>query len=625
MNQIKIIEKVGSSLSLIKQVLYMDNKPTADLQLIRFKNDLIFNNQSAALVTMVGVIALLIFSFRNVVPSNTLYVWSAVCSGSYLLRYFIVLRYQAADEKSKGLPIWRRRFMQSVVLSGAIWGSASLFIYPAESIAHQTILLLVISLLAVATTVTHSAYRGLSQIFVVCSMLPFIVRLLFSAEQHHITMAIFMLLLFVMLLGTAKNLRNAILKVYSLTVEKSDLAEALRKRNDDLIILNKNLGKARDDAEEASRAKSLFLANMSHEIRTPMHGLLGMVQVLENTSIDEQQRHYLLTLERSGKTLLSLLDDVLDLSKIESGEFALQPVLFEPKSWLNDIEMIVEPLFDGSDVEFRCEVATDLPEVLMADQTRLTQIIINLVGNAAKFTRKGNVTLYVGGADVGNNQYKLEIEVNDTGMGIPNEKLGEIFESFHQIKAERIYNKGVGLGLAISHKLAEMMGSRLWVKSTENEGSRFGLEITLPVADGKLERTTIITEVDELAPLSLLLVDDDPVSRLAVSTLLSQHRHDVSTASDGREGIELLRGKAFDVVLMDVHMPVLDGVGAVREIRADGDKQISTTPVIGMTASIMRNEKSEYYEAGMNAVIEKPVIFSKLEKVLKDIVDNSDK
>ncbi len=301
----------------------MRNNVASEANLIRFQNDLIFQNQASALVAMFGVIALLLYSFHGIVSAGMLYLWVSVCIASYLARYLIFRAYRLADDAVKPLPVWQRRFTISVAVSGLVWGSAAVLIYPVGSVTHQTVLLLIVATLGVATTVTHSAYRGVSQIFVLCSLVPIIARLFIQADTAYSAMGALLLLLLV-LLGAGKNLHLATIRVFNLTNEKNQLVETLSQRNDELSTLNERLVMARDKAEDASRSKSLFLASMSHEIRTPMHGVLGMVQVLENTKLDAHQRHYLETLERSGKPLLSLLDDVLYLSKIESGKVMLK-------------------------------------------------------------------------------------------------------------------------------------------------------------------------------------------------------------------------------------------------------------------------------------------------------------
>jgi signal transduction histidine kinase/CheY-like chemotaxis protein len=374
----------------------------------------------------------------------------------------------------------------------------------------------------------------------------------------------------------------------------------------------KELDEALAAAWEANRAKSLFLANMSHEIRTPMNGVLGMVQVMKGTALDKDQEHYLDTIQRAGKNLLVLIDDLLDISRIESGKLEIEPKPFSTFDWMMDVQFITEPLFEQGQVAYTTELSEELPGWLLGDSARLTQIVTNLVSNASKFTDNGEVRLIIGGEPDGRDAYRLLIEVIDTGVGIPAEKLQHIFEPFEQVNPERIANKGVGLGLAISKRLAQAMGGDLTAESRCGEGTRFRLELTLPQVSGARRIKEASGGQPFRQPLRVLLVDDDAINRLAVHTLLRQQGHEVVEAEHGEAAIGQLHRGRFDLVLMDVHMPVMDGVTATALIRADGDPQIAGIPVIGLTASVMNDEKERYLEAGMSAVVQKPIVMEQL-------------
>lgn len=300
----------------------------------------------------------------------------------------------------------------------------------------------------------------------------------------------------------------------------------------------KRLDNALIKSQEASAAKSLFLANVSHEIRTPLNGMLGMVQVIRGTQLDEKQRHYLENFELSGKALQFLIDELLDLSKIESGTLALDLKPFNCFRWVMEIQMVTEPLFEKSPVAFTTETDEQLPSYLVGDSARLMQVAINLISNAAKFTAQGEVKLNISGTPANNGMFKLHLSVEDSGIGIPEDRLQDIFNCFHQLSENRIANKGVGLGLAISERLISAMGGKLSVSSTEGKGSRFWFEIELPViAEEHLPvKTSECSECSQ--PFNVLLVDDDAINRLAASTLLKQVGHHVEMAIDGLDAIE---------------------------------------------------------------------------------------
>ena len=393
------------------------------------------------------------------------------------------------------------------------------------------------------------------------------------------------------------------------TVQMRRYEQLLESKNQALASSVARLDAALEQAQQASRTKTLFLANMSHEIRTPMNGVLGMVQVMQGTPLDEQQQHYLETIERSGKTLLMLIDDLLDITKIEAGKLTLRPVPFDTFNWVIDIQIITEPLFEGSRVAFLSEVSDELPERLFGDAPRLLQVVVNLITNAAKFTHEGEVWLRVGGNRLSKEgNFCLHVEVQDSGIGIPADKMAAIFDAFQQVSPERITNKGVGLGLAISKRLVDAMGGSLTVESHEGAGSLFRLEVELPVA---AQPTEVVQQVElgAVEPCRVLLVDDDPINRIAVGQLLRQQGYQIEEAEDGLLALERMQARQqFDAVLMDVHMPQMDGVEATRRIRALTDPRQANTPIIGLTASVMSDEQDAYLQAGMDAVAEKPIV-----------------
>jgi len=376
-------------------------------------------------------------------------------------------------------------------------------------------------------------------------------------------------------------------------------------------------------AQQASEAKSLFLANISHEIRTPLNGMLGMAQVIQGTQLDDEQRHYLETFEHSGKALKFLIDELLDLSKIESGTLALDLEPFDTFRWLMDIQMVTEPLFEESGVSFTTDVTDELPAHLQGDRTRLLQIIINLVSNAAKFTRQGEVTLTISGEMKSEDSFHLHVAIKDSGIGIPKERLRDIFNSFQQLSANGIASKGVGLGLAISERLVSAMGGELQVRSVEDKGSHFWFDIELPTVKVIHDISVAPEQAMNNPKLSVLLVDDDAINRLAASMLLKQTGHRVEMAIDGADALEKLKAGTFDIVLMDIHMPIMDGVEATKIIRSDPTAKYRKIPIIGVTASVMKEERRRYLQTGMDAVVEKPIVAENLMLSIQEILERT--
>ncbi len=397
----------------------------------------------------------------------------------------------------------------------------------------------------------------------------------------------------------------------------------LEGKNYDLAAVIKNLDFALEGAHAASKTKSLFLANMSHEIRTPMNGMLSLVQVLRTTKLDEKQREYLESIDRAGAILMSLIDDLLDLSRIESGKLDVNVKTFKLWAFLEDILFQVEYLFDDKkDVHFNVDVEDGLPVCLITDDIRLKQVVINLINNAVKFTSYGEVNFIMNGEMLDDDNFNLHIEISDTGMGIPEDKIDSIFEPFQQLSPTRIYNKGVGLGLPISKKIIDALGGKIKIDSVVDKGSRFILDFSFPVSDiCKIKEDKVIAGVF-LEPVSILLVEDDEISQLAVKTWLTGKGHKIILVENGQQAIDYLQENKVDVILMDVHMPEMDGIKATKLIK---EQNLSQAPIIGMTASVMNDERKSYIAAGMDVLVEKPVNFENLISIVKDKLNKLNK
>lgn len=389
----------------------------------------------------------------------------------------------------------------------------------------------------------------------------------------------------------------------------------LQDKNDDLAEGIKKLDIALEDAKAASKTKSLFLANMSHEIRTPMNGMLSLVQVLRETGLDEKQHEYLQSIDRAGSILMSLIDDLLDLSRIESGRLDVNVNTFKLWQFLEDILLQAEYLFDEKDVHFNVDICDDLPTYIITDNVRLRQVVINLINNAAKFTSQGEVNFIMKGNKLDNGNYHLFIEVSDTGMGIPEDKLESIFEPFQQLSPRRIYNKGVGLGLPICKKIIDALGGKIKIHSVEGRGSRFILDFIFPIAEEETPKEEKVISDVSLKPITILIVEDDQISRLAVRTWLEDKGHEIVIAENGKVAVDYLKQGNADIILMDVHMPVMDGIQATKIIK---EENLSQAPIIGMTASVMNDERKSYIDAGMDVLVEKPVNFESLLDIVKE-------
>ncbi|MEM9338683.1 MAG: response regulator [Bacteroidota bacterium] len=400
--------------------------------------------------------------------------------------------------------------------------------------------------------------------------------------------------------------------------------EELRKEIEDRKKKEKELIEARQKAEQGIVAKDQFLSNMSHEIRTPMNGILGMTDLLLDTKLTKTQQKYLSAIKYSAKSLLVIINEILDLSKINSEKLELERINFTIKEVFRSIENMFQFKASEKGIGLNISLDKNLPEKVSGDPVRFGQVLLNVVGNAVKFTDKGHVDIRCQLLKENKKGYLLEIKVQDTGIGIASEDLKDVFKDFSQANTSitRKYG-GTGLGLPISKRLIELFEGSLEVESTQNVGStfRFTIQLHTPLDDKILvsNRTPNTKNLDK-SKVKVLLVEDNQINQMVAVNFLKKRGFQSDTAYNGIEAIQRMEEKEYDLVLMDVQMPEMDGLTATRHIRKNLKSPNKDVKIMAMTASVLKHEIDRCFEAGMDEYIPKPFdpdeLYSKIVKLI---------
>jgi signal transduction histidine kinase/CheY-like chemotaxis protein len=370
--------------------------------------------------------------------------------------------------------------------------------------------------------------------------------------------------------------------------------------------------KEKEIAEQKAEVKAKFLSTMSHEIRTPMNAVIGLTNIMLEESKDEEQKENLKTLKFSADLLLALINDVLDYSKLEAGEIHFEKITIDLHLLVQNIGKTLRVQADKKQIPLEINLAPDVPQFIVSDPVRLSQILTNLIGNAIKFTEKGRVSLVIQAMTANSSEATIRFSVRDTGIGIPSDKFETIFQSFSQADAATTRKfGGTGLGLSITKRMLELQGSEIHVESIVGKGSNFSFDLTIPVESHASPSETFASLASMPAKIHfdnspVLLVEDNNINVMVALKFLKKWGLDVDVAENGQVALNKIQQKHYELVLMDLDMPVMDGYEATKAIRASKDERIRNTPVIALSASAVSDFREKAMVVGMNEYVTKP-------------------
>ena len=582
---------------------HIPGEPTIDQKVEAEMTRLLYRSATFGLFSNFALAAILVAGTFTVHPLSLHGAWLGAIVLVSLGRWRVNAMFARTKPPLDRLRAWRYAFLAGVAIAGLFWGAAGWLYFNTDEIIPRLLLIFILAGLNAGAARSLASVPMIYRIYVATTLLPLLARFLILPGTGGWTLALIIVTFALFLLNTAKLHYADLRRLWQLIFE-----------NEELVV---TLSVAKERAEAASNAKSEFLATMSHEIRNPMNGIMGMLQVLEHSPLNADQRNQVGIAAGSADTLMRLLNDILDFSKIESGKLDFEAIVFPFPPTITEVVALLRTRAAEKHLRLELNLSPDLPTHVVGDAVRLKQVLLNLTGNAIKFTERGRVQISVTESRRDAEIATLRFAVSDTGIGMDPVALSKLFQVFSQGDSSMTRRfGGTGLGLAISQRLINRMGGHIAVQSTLGEGSEFSFELTFPLARPPVHASHPLF-VERTLALSgrVLVVEDDRVNQRVIEMLLGKLGIGCVVVADGASSVQMATLEPWDAVIMDCQMPGMDGYEATRRIR---EKLAGRPlPIIALTANAMIGDRELCLAAGMDDFLAKPVRQEELRSCLE--------
>lgn len=597
-------------------------------QISHERDSVLLKNFITAMRTSAVVLVVLTVLYIPYIAPVKLAMWGMVMVSALAVRWRFSRGLLAQNER-----ISSREMIVLLVLtalSGLGWGVTPFLFNLDASIKALSMPVLMVAGMTAAASLSFSSHLRVVTAFNVPALSMLALYYITHPGVEEFAMLATILLYYLAIRQLTQRSNKTLLQALTNKVRAEEQSKRIESQKTAFAALAQNYREAAEQAKSADMTKSVFIANMSHEIRTPMNGVIGMLTALQQTALTSDQKRFAEIAQNSANGLLYMINDILDLSKIESGKMTLTQAEF---SLQDTTDVVVESLRHNAaskGIELKVDIDAATPQLLIGDETRLRQVLFNLAGNAVKFTDSGNVTISVKEARKSeDDRTALLFSISDTGIGISDEDMTRLFNRFERVDSDRVRETtGAGLGLAIASDLVDLMGGKLKCESVVGEGSTFSFTVVLKAQQVQQIPERVVGETQSKSPrqldLNLLVAEDNFVNRQVISALLENSGARISFAVDGREAVEMATSQSFDAILMDVQMPIMGGAEAAVAIRKDGHGP-DKLPIYAATADAEFGVSAEFRNAQMNGVIYKPFKMEELYSILEQIAEGGAK